>query len=494
MTTLRLAWHCLSRERAASVPCDDARGGGGGVSRRPELAARPPTEDGEPAGNWWGRRSRAASLSGLLLALAASLGVGVSAAGAQDPNRPSLTATLTVDKTSISEPVRGGAAGQNVRITATLTETDSGNPYVNDRLDTGWPITLTFGGTAEKGILLSDPKDYLVRGDLSVLIPQGASSGSKQFLFETTDDGFWEQTETIQIGVSKSASILRANQDTAQGVSINLEDRDEQPVISLHQNLPRSGPLSVIREPETPDVTIEATLEGALVQAPITLSVTPTYPTANGNFFYDPRGPWKLTIAAEERTARTKVKFNNPDDNIHEEEETLNIEGTASALGAALTVKPTRFTILGSDEPGLVLRWGIRGAPAAGPPTARTRALASDAEHKVRFWATLAGDVVPEAGVTLTLTPSKNAGWFTPGSHTFTWPRTGDGTNCAEASGCTKEFDWTVEAPAQSSLVRSASTSAPPGLSPRRTCPVRHWSSFRAPNRFVGSRDPASRR
>ena len=448
MTTLRLAWHCLSRERAASVPCDDARGGGGGgVSRRPELAARPPTEDGEPAGNWWGRRSRAASLSGLLLALAASLGVGVSAAGAQDPNRPPLTVTLTVDKTSISEPVRGGAAGQNVRITATLTETDSGNPYVNDRLDTGWPITLTFGGTAEKGILLSDPKDYLVRGDLSVLIPQGASSGSKQFLFETTDDGFWEQTETIQIGVSKSASILRANQDTAVGVSINLVDRDLPPVISLHHNLPTSGPeLSVIRrEADTPvNVTIEATLEGALVQAPITLTVTPDYPVANGNFFYDPRGPWELTIAAEERTARTTVKFNNPTDETHETEETLNIRGTASSTLASgvtsLTVEPTRFTILGSDEPGLVLRWGIRGV----------RSLASDASHTVRFWATLAGDVVPEAGVTLTLTPSTNAGWFTPGSHTFTWPRTGDGTNCADASGCTHEFPWTVAAPALS--------------------------------------------
>ena len=441
MTTLRLAWHCLSRERAASVPCDDARGGGGGgVSRRPELAARPPTEDQEPAGNWWGRRSRAASLSGLLLALAASLGVGVSAAGAQDPNRPSLTATLTVDKTSISEPVQGGAAGQNVRITATLTETDSGNPYVNDRLEHGWPITLTFGGTAEKGVL-SDPKDYLVRGDLAVWIPQGASSGSKQFLFETTDDGFWEQTETIQIGVSKSASILRANQDTAQGVSINLEDRDEQPVISLHQNLPTSGPLSVIREPETRDVTIEATLEGALVQAPITLSVTPKYPTVNGNFRYDPRGPWKLTIAAEERTARTKVKFNNPEDNTHEAEETLNIEGTASALGAALTVKPTRFTILGSDEPGLVLRWRIEGV----------RSLASDDLHNVKFKATLAGDVVPEAGVTLTLTPSKNPGWFTPRSQTLTWAREGDGTNCK--NGCELPFDWDIAAPALSSPV-----------------------------------------
>ena len=410
------------------------------MSRRPELAARPPTEDQEPAGNWWGRRSRAASLSGLLLALAASLGVGVSAAGAQDPNRPPLTVTLTVDKTSISEPVRGGAAGQNVRITATLTETDSGNPYVNDRLKTGWPITLTFGGTAEKGVL-SDPKDYLVRGDLAVWIPQGASSGSKQFLFETTDDGFWEQTETIQIGVSKSASILRANQDTAQGVSINLEDRDEQPVISLHQNLPTSGPLSVIREPETRDVTIEATLEGALVQAPITLSVTPKYPTVNGNFFYDPRGPWKLTIAAEERTARTTVKFNNPTDETHETEETLNIEGTASALGAALTVKPTRFTILGSDEPGLVLRWRIEGV----------RSLASDDSHRVKFKATLAGDVVPEAGVTLTLTPSKNPGWFTPGSQTLTWAREGDGTNCK--NGCELPFVWDIAAPALSSPV-----------------------------------------
>ncbi len=374
---------------------------------------------------------RLVAVSAFLLTLLA-VPVAVGAAQTQPVAR---TYTLSVDQSTIREPTSDTGAETTVVLTLTADRAVGTN-------GAGGPITL--GGTAKRGTS-DDVKDYVQLGDNAISIPAGKTSGSATLRFQTTDDNFWEGSETIIVSAAVGGS-------QAVPVTITLLDGDEKPTIQLFHTV--SG-TSI--EGSDQHVEIRASIADghALVEEPIVLTVTPGTPTYNKNFSYDPAGPWKLEIAAVQRTAKQSVTFKNPEDSLPEEGEHVRITGTAVALGEKLAVAQTQFRISDSDR--LKVEWEFDGA----------RARNSGRTHQFVVWAKLHDGVIPPEGATLTLTPKSKPGWFSPGSLKFAWDGADIGKTCPKFSDdCRKQLTWSVEAP---SIERNENISFTPTVSPSIT-------------------------
>ncbi len=167
---------------------------------------------GGPAIGAWRWRSRAVAVSAFLFA-ALPTPPAVGAAGTQPVAR---TFTFTVDTLQISEPSRTTGVEQTVVVTVTA------NPAAGAH---GIGAPIDFSGTAKQGTP-GEPLDYVALGAGVVSIPAGQSSGSTTLRFQTTDDQFWEGTETIVLSADLGGTLGHV-----VPVSIDLLDQDPQPKV-----------------------------------------------------------------------------------------------------------------------------------------------------------------------------------------------------------------------------------------------------------------------
>ncbi|MCY4133215.1 MAG: hypothetical protein OXF39_11315, partial [Nitrospira sp.] len=349
---------------------------------------------------------------------------------------------FTTDVTTVSEPVLGGTADVKVTITATLPP---GQVAAGQSGSRGEDAVLRWTGTAKRGDR-NNVRDYRTRGANQISIKNGERSGSLEIYIQTTDDNFWEGTETIVVSANlgnRGRPVIPAR--------ITLLDRDPKPTVKL-----TVGGGSVAEGATNQWLQILGTLEGgAVLEAPVEVKLNASELTNQTDVtFAPPVDEWSMTFAAVSKTAALPVTVTVPDDDIPELGEFMEVTGTATALGQSLTVQKTRIAFSASDRWLYSFEIDPERIVSSGGSTTFT--------VHARIW----GGRIPPGGLTLTLRPCaggisfpgaqcrqgghlpadmQNA--FSPASLTFRWTGDDIGKTCGGYTACQKTLTWTATTP-----------------------------------------------
>ena len=239
------------------------------------------------------------------------------------------TYTLTAIPSAVSE----GDGATQITFTATLAGTGT-FPHPVDVL------VYVEGEQGLKGTAALN-EDYTVAGShgefLVFSIPANSTSGAGTLTLTPVDDSVIEEDETAVF-----TSLSGGGLSTSDRPTITLEDDDAPTHITL------SVSPSVLREgssDEGHNVMVTATLSGDLtLSGSVDVSVSLSDGTAKNEDYS--KATVTVTIPAGQLSGSANLKVNVKGDDKAEEDETLDVTGTA----AGFTVYPAEITILDDDS------------------------------------------------------------------------------------------------------------------------------------------------
>ncbi len=292
-----------------------------------------------------------------------------------DDDNVSDAITLTIDTTEIDE-----GSASTVKITG---EVNDGAPAADVS------IVLTLSGTARRGAVSDDTRDYSSPANVTLTIPANEVEGEAEITFTPFDDSIDEDDETIIISAGGSFGGLTIA-STPGSFTINLTDND-----TVSDTIALSGSPAEIDEDTTAaetTVTVTATLGTAVTRTvptvvsldsalagSATLGAGKDYALKTGSTL-----PSTVTIPAGMRsgTATFIVTVNN--DSISEGDETITLGGSAckvALVGGSCPTSPDdeRFTVSGlsitlddDDAPEITLSTALVDTVANPAPAGAT--------------------------------------------------------------------------------------------------------------------------
>lgn len=234
-----------------------------------------------------------------------------------DDEATSTTVTLSVDTTSVSE----SAGSTTVMVTGTLDEAAR---------TSATEVTVSVGdGTAAAGT------DFDTVNDFTLTILAGSTIGTETFDLVPTDDEIAEGVETVAVSGSATGFTV----DPATMRIIDDDAPPERVILSVN-------PATVDEGDGSTRITVTGTLDGAVLGAATTVSVSVSGGTATVGEDFPAVSDFPLTIAAEERSGRATFTLTPVDDAAEEDDETLIVSGTTNDL----TVDSATVTITGDDD------------------------------------------------------------------------------------------------------------------------------------------------
>ena len=232
--------------------------------------------------------------------------------------------TLTVDPVSVAESANPGAP--NVTVTATVT---GGTTWATPKV-----VTVVVGsGTAVEGT------DFENVADFDITIPAGASSATRKFTLDPTEDVIDEGAgETVAVSGSTPTS------DTVDATAVTIADNDGAPTgITLTVD-----PVSVSEGANATTVTVTATVNGGSAYAEnkvVTVAVGSG--TAVEGTDFEAVADFDITIPAGTLSATGSFTLDPTEDVIDEGAgETVAVSGETAASD---TVDATAVTIADND-------------------------------------------------------------------------------------------------------------------------------------------------
>ncbi len=239
-------------------------------------------------------------------------------------------------QTSLSE----GGGVKTVRVTATL---DGSTTFATNKtvsVEVG-----KLGDSAAEGM----SGDYETVGTQSITIMAGESSGHVEFTLTPVNDLLFEGSETITIAGTLMGVSVR---DT----EITLEDDETVPAVSLLVD-----PNAVSESGGTRTVTVSAQLDPTVAmenrESTVTLSLGGTATSGDYTSSWSPVTPVITFPTGETKGANTvSLALTPTDDSSVEDDETVVVEGTATADdGQKLVVKVAVITLEDDDAQGINL-------------------------------------------------------------------------------------------------------------------------------------------
>ena len=233
--------------------------------------------------------------------------------------------TLTATPTTVGE----GDGATQITFTATIDD--------GDKLFATNEVEILVFPNSDRGTRVAT-EDYTISGHyLRLSIGPGEEDASGTLTITPVDDSIVEDDESIVFTSHAGGGMTTSDEPT-----ITLEDNDAASSITL------SVSPSVLREGSSDtasDVTVTATLDGgATLPGPIEVAVSLEDGTADSEDYS--KATVKVTIPAGESSGSASLKVTVKGDDKAEEDETLNVTGTA----APFTVHPAQITILDDDS------------------------------------------------------------------------------------------------------------------------------------------------
>ena len=323
--------------------------------------------------------------------------------GVADPGLRSLTIvdddetptelTLTVDTdtatSGLQDTVGEGAGATPVRVTATLVGAG--------RFTTAQTVTVTVGDPGDSAI---EGTDYATVADLSLTIPAGQASGSKDFPLTPTDDGFDEPNETLSVdGMLAGVAVTPT--------AITLEDDDVRSVVTLVLS-----PTSIDENggEDSGTSTVTAVLDrptGAAVV--LTVSAVPVSPTAPTDFTQTGNA---LTVAAGSRASTGIVTLAAVDNVFDAPDKQVIVSATVSGGYGVAAPTPVGLTLVDDDAAPTSL---ILSVDTELEEDGLQNIIAEDTGGMVRVTATLEGPTRFAAEKTVTIMVGKPGDGATEG-------------------------------------------------------------------------------
>ena len=237
------------------------------------------------------------------------------------PDSYTLTAT----------PIKVGEGDGATQITFTATINDESKLFTENEVQ-----VLVFPNS-DRGTRVAT-EDYTISGHyLRLTFAPGEESASGTLTITPVDDDIVEDDENIVFTSHAGGGMTTSDEPT-----VTLEDNDIPPSITL------SVSPSVLREGSADtasEVTVTATLnEGGTLPGAVDVVVSLADGTANSEDYSN--ATVTVTIPAGETSGSADLKVTVKDDDKPEENETLDVTGTA----APLTVHPAQLTILDDDS------------------------------------------------------------------------------------------------------------------------------------------------
>ena len=247
------------------------------------------------------------------------------------------TVTITDDDTpdmslAVSPASVGEGAGDT---TVTVTASTGGVTFKADRT-----VTVSVGKSGDGAV---SGTDYTAVTDFDVTIDKGKSSGTGTFTLTPTDDTLVEGDESITV------SGTTADHDVS-GASVTLTDNDTTPQVNLSVN-----PSSVSEGAAATTVTVTATFSNSSTygaDTTVTVSVGDSADSATSGTDYDAVTDFTVTIAKGKTSGEATFTLAPAQDTLVEGNETITVDGTATAgdtAGTGLTVNETSMTLTDDD-------------------------------------------------------------------------------------------------------------------------------------------------
>ena len=233
-----------------------------------------------------------------------------------DDDVPASTkVTLSVSPSRVTED----AGARDVTVTGTLD---------GAVLSTAMTVTVSVkGGTA------TADEDFASVSDFPLTIEADETSGSAIFTLTPTDDAAEEDDETVI--VSGTTSDLTVDSATLRIVD-DAEDEEASTKVRLS-----AQPAEVAEGAGATVVTVTGTLDGAMLDAATTVTVSVSGETATAGEDFAAVSDFPLTIEADEKSGSATFTLTPTDDTAQEDDETLMVSGTTSDLdveSATLTI------------------------------------------------------------------------------------------------------------------------------------------------------------
>ncbi len=283
----------------------------------------------------------------------------------ETPTELTLTVDTDTETSGLQNTVGEGAGATMVRVTATLVGAG--------RFTTAQTVTVMVGDSGDSAI---EGTDYATVADLSLTIPAGQASGSKDFTLTPTDDGFDEPNETLSVD-GMLAGV------TVTPTAITLEDDDVRSVVALVLS-----PTSIDENggEDSGISTVTAALDRPTGEAVVlTVSAVPVSPAALTDFT---QAGNTLTIAAGSRTSTGIVTLSAVDNVFDAPDKQVIVSATASGGYGVAAPSPVGLTIVDDDAaPSSLILSVDTDLEEDGPQNI----IAEDTGGTVRVTATLEG-------------------------------------------------------------------------------------------------------
>ena len=308
--------------------------------------------------------------------------------------------------------------GQTVNtLTFTIRDNDTAPTSIglsvtgNDVTEDGSAVTLTVratllgGGTRLEAttvtlslvdLTATATDDYTaVWGNTALMIPAGQFYGQTALTITPVQDTLYEGDETIGVRGSNTDPGLPVN-----GVRLTLQDDDPAPTtVALSVD-----PGSISESVGSTFADVSATIEGGSTLTGDT-QVRVGLATGNAQRSTSVRSALfsSLIIPAGEMSGTSKLLLTNLNDDVDDDDETLELNGTTD--NPDLTVRPGQFVVTDDDTAGITISPNSLTVTEGGP--SRDYAIKLDSQ--------------PTSNVTVTVDLPSNAGFtVNPGSVTFT--------------------------------------------------------------------------
>ena len=235
---------------------------------------------------------------------------------ADDDELPAVE--LSVDPATVEE----GAPETPVTVTAAFT---SASVFSEDRV-----VTVSVnGGAAMPG------EDYAAVSDFDITIAAGETSGTGTFTLTPMDDAVVEADETIELsGAAEGLAVT--------GTALTVADDDERPAVELSVD-----PATVEEGASATPVTVTAAFTNASVfseDRSVTVTVGGGAATPGQDYAVVPA--FEITIPAGSGSGSAAFTLTPMDDDVVEEDETIELAGAADGLA----VTGTTVTVADDDE------------------------------------------------------------------------------------------------------------------------------------------------
>ena len=288
--------------------------------------------------------------------------------------KSSLTFTATDWNTTQTVEVSADEDDDGLNDSATLTHTAAGADYGSVTKDL--PVTVTDNDAA--GIVLSPPALGVTEGESAtytvelstqpsgeVTVTVGGATGTdltvvkSSLTFTATD---WNTAQTVTVAAdqdddgsndSETLTHTAAGADygsVTNNLPVTVTDNDTASTgIGLTLN-----PDSIAEGGGATAIAVTAALDGAVQTVPTEVAVAVADDTATAGTDFAAVAGVTLTIAAGATSGAATFTLTPIDDEIAEEDETLEVSGTVTA-GTTLPVSSAKLTLTDDDEPALTV-------------------------------------------------------------------------------------------------------------------------------------------